>query len=83
MTRPHRPAQRNPDAVASKRPRARVPEAGLRTPHLTMVKIGDEWPPAGFLPIVIGIWVVLQAGVGLTLWWRRRRESLKTTKKDD
>ena len=51
--------------------------------RLTMVKIGDEWPPAGFLPVVIGIWVVLQAGVGLTLWWRRRRESLKTTKKDD
>ena len=50
---------------------------------MTMVKIGDEWPPAGFLPVVIGIWVVLQAGVGLTLWWRRRRESLKTTKKDD
>ena len=69
-------------AACTAKPRAaKCPRA--RPPRVTMVKIGDEWPPAGFLPVVIGIWVVLQAGVGLTLWWRRRRESLKTTKKDD
>tara|TARA_B100000780_G_scaffold37610_1_gene23466 strand:- start:474 stop:614 length:141 start_codon:yes stop_codon:yes gene_type:complete len=41
-----------------------------------MVKIGESFPPEHFFKFVIGIWIVAQLGVMMTLRVRRRRQAV-------
>ena len=41
-----------------------------------MVKIGESFPPEHFFKVVIGIWLVVQLGVMLTLRVRRRKQGV-------
>ena len=43
----------------------------------TMVKIGESFPPEHFFKFVFGIWVLIQLGVLVTLWVRRRQAALE------
>ena len=43
----------------------------------TMVKIGESFPPEHFFKFVFGIWVLIQMGVLVTLWVRRRQAALE------
>ena len=42
-----------------------------------MVKIGESFPPEHFFKFVFGIWVLIQLGVLVTLWVRRRQAALE------
>ena len=41
-----------------------------------MVKIGESWPPEHFFKVILGLWVVVQLGVFVTLRVRRRMQSV-------
>ena len=62
MAFPHSPSQRGASATAATR---------------SMVKIGESFPPEHFFKFVFGIWVLIQLGVLVTLWVRRRQAALE------
>ena len=42
-----------------------------------MAKIGESFPPEHFFKYVVGIWILIQLGVLVTLWVRRRQAALE------
>lgn len=48
-----------------------------RVHTVTMAKIGESFPPEHFFKYVVGIWILIQLGVLVTLWVRRRQAALE------
>ena len=61
---------------SSRFPAARIPVYHPLLSARPMVKIGESFPPEHFFKVVIGIWLVVQLGVMLTLRVRRRKQGV-------